>query len=159
MLTTITVNGTEGLSFLASLLEQHARAERPIPPALAARIEHVTAGDPHDLENVRLEVTTPLAEEIAAFVEDLSGGRGQPLLFSAEVGDIVVIVRDVLAEMHGGKRESRIWRFIAGGTRARLVSRKGDVGKLLLLEGPYEREHAYVSDRCTTRSRPRNYPR
>ncbi len=157
MLTTITVNGAEGLSFLASLLEQHARDERPIPPALAAMIEHVTAGGPHDLENVRLEVTTPLAEEIAAYVEDLSGGR-QPLLFSAEIGDLVVIVRDVLVEMAVGKRESRTWRYLAGGTRARLVSRKGDLGKLLLLGGPYEREHAYVSDRCTTRIRPRQFP-
>jgi hypothetical protein len=156
MLTTITVNGAEGLQFLASLQEQRAR---PVPPALVAMIEHVTTASfgPQDIENVRLECTPSAANEIAAFVESLGSPRW-PLLFSAEIGDLVVIVRDVLAEMHVGKRETRTWRFVAGGTRARLISRRGDISKLLLLDGPHEREHAYLSDRCTTRSRSRSFP-
>ncbi len=160
MLTTITVNGAEGLQFLASLQEERAR---PVPPALVAMIEHVTTATfgPHDIENVRLECTPSAANEIAAFVESLganAGRTGWPLLFSAEIGDLVVIVRDALAEMHGTKREQRIWRFVAGGTRARLVARRGDIGKLLLLDGKHEREHVYLSDRCTTRSRSKAFP-
>jgi hypothetical protein len=158
MLTTITVNGTEGLQFLASLQER----ARPVPPALVAMIEHVTTGSfgPQDIENVRLECTPSAANEIAAFVESLGDHTRWPLLFSAEIGDLVVIVRDVLAEMQLAKRSSpgRTWRFVAGGTRARLVSRSGDIGKLLLLDGPHEREHVYLSDRCTTRSRSRSFP-
>jgi hypothetical protein len=162
MLTTITVNGAEGLQFLASLQEERAR---PVPPALVAMIEHVTTATfgPHDIENVRLECTPTAANEIAAFVESLgvhAGRTGWPLLFSAEIGDLVVIVRDALAEMDGPKRSSpgRIWRFVAGGTRARLVARRGDIGKLLLLDGKHEREHVYLSDRCTTRSRSKAFP-
>lgn len=175
MLTTITVNGPEGLRFLASLQEQSQRDDSPrVPPALAAMIEHVTGlgssdsigglGGPvglgggttfsHDeIEHVRLEVAAPLADEIAAFVEDVSGGKGIPLLFSAQINDLVVLVRDVLAEVQVGKREGRTWRFIPAGTLGRLVSRKGDLGKLLLLDGPSARDHVFVSDRVTTRTR------
>jgi hypothetical protein len=71
-----------------------------------------------------------------------------------------VLVRDVLAEMHVTKRESRTWMFLPAGTVGRLVAHKGDLGKLLLLDGPGSsaesfpaREHAYVSDRCTTRTK------
>jgi hypothetical protein len=154
MLTTITVNGSEGVRFLASLTERAARARGPVPPALVAMIEHVVqAGlDEAEVEQVKLEVAAPLAEEIAAFVEDVSAG-GTPLLFSAQIGDLVVTVRDALVEMHAGKRESRTWRYLPRGTRGRLMSRRGDFGKLFLLDGPYAREHAYVSDRCMTRTR------
>jgi len=160
MLTTITVNGSEGLRFLAGL--QAAPSDRPVPPALAAMIEHLAA-TPHDELELRLEVAAPLADEIAAFIDDVSGGLGTPLLFSAQVGDLVVLVRDVLAEVIVGKRESRTWQFLPAGSVGRLVGRKGDLGKLLLLDcpdGPEAarstfpvREHAYVSDRCTTRRR------
>ncbi len=156
MLTTITVNGTEGLRFLALLQEPSFRDSRPVPPALAAMIEHLTAASSdEELEHVRLEVAAPLADEIAAYVADVSGGHGIPLLFSAQIGDLVILVRDVLAEMTVGKRESRTWQFLPAGTVARLVGHKGDLGKLLLLEGQGTkfpaREHAFVSDRCTTR--------
>jgi hypothetical protein len=152
MLTTITVNGTEGVRFLASLTEHASR--RPVPPALVAMIEHVVQAGlvEGDVEQVRLEVPAPLAEEIAAFVEDLSQG-GTPLLFSAQIGDLVVTVRDALVEMCAGKRDGRSWRFLPRGTRGRLMSRKGDFGKLFLLDGSLAREHVYVSDRCTTRTR------
>jgi len=153
MLTLITVNGPEGVRFLASLPERVRPlvAERPIPPALAAMIEHVLAG-PVDLDNLRLEVSAPLAEEIAGFVESLTEGV-PPLLFSAEIGDLVLIVRDVLVEVQIGKRESRTWRHIEGGTRGRLVGRRGDLGKIQLLDGSRAGDIVYVSDRCTTRSR------
>jgi len=66
-------------------------------------------------------------------------------------------VRDVLAEVTVNKRESRTWQFLPAGTVTRLEGRKGDLGKLQLLEEPKSklaREYAYVSDRCTTRTRP-----
>ncbi len=156
MLTTITVNGSEGLRFLANLQETSDR--RPVPPALAAMIEHLTAASSHEeIEHVRLEVAAPLAEEIAAFIADVSGGQSI-LLFSAQVGDLVVLVRDVLAEISVGKRESRTWQYLPAGTVGRLVGHKGDLGKLLLLDGKGSRfparEHAFVSDRCTTRHAP-----
>jgi hypothetical protein len=162
MLTTITVNGVEGIRFLVRLSDVFLASltggvRRPVPPALAAMIEHVVqagllSSPDGDLEQVRLEVASPLAEEIAAFVDDLSGG-GTPLLFSAQIGDLVVTVRDALVEMHGGKREAKTWRFLPRGTHGRLMSKRGDFGKLFLLDGPLSREHAYVSDRCTTRTR------
>lgn len=152
MLTTITVNGPEGLRFLASLQEHSRRDHGPrVPPALAAMIEHVTSGSHEEIEHVRLEVAPPLAEEIAAFVDQVSdGGVSWPLLFSAQINELVVLVRDVLAEAQVSKREGRTWRFVAGGTVGRLVARKHDLGKLLLLDGPHARDHVYVSDRCTT---------
>lgn len=156
MLTTITVNGSEGLRFLTGL-QQTAKSTKPLPPALAAMIEHLGRADREELEQIRLEVDPPLADEIAAFVDDVSGGRGIPLLFSAQVGDLVVLVRDVLAEISVGKREARTWQHLPAGAVGRLVGRRGDLGKLLLLEGVGShfpiREHAYVSDRCTTRRR------
>ncbi len=156
MLTTIIVNGTEGLRFLANLQETSEREAKPVPPALVAMIEHLTgAASTEELEQVRLEVDAPLADEIAAFVAEISGGQGTPLLFSAQVGDLVVLVREVLAEIAVGKREARTWQYLPAGTIARLVGRRGDLGKLLLLEGHGAkfpvREHAFVSDRCMTR--------
>ncbi len=156
MLTTITVNGSEGLRFLTSL-QRAAQSHGPVPPALAAMIEHLGTTDQDELEQLRLEVDPPLADEIAAFVDELSGGLGIPLLFSAQVGDLVVLVRDVLAEVSVGKREARTWQYLPAGSVGRLVGRRGDLGKLLLLEGDGEQfpvhEHAYISDRCTTRRR------
>ncbi len=156
MLTTITVNGSEGLRFLTGL-SQATQTAKPLPPALAAMIEHLGSADQDELEQLRLEVDLPLADEIAAFVDDISGGLGMPLLFSAQVGDLVVLVRDVLAEVSVGKRESRTWQYLPAGSVGRLIGRRGDLGKLLLLEGGGDRfpvhEHAYISDRCTTRRR------
>jgi hypothetical protein len=159
MLTTITVNGSEGLRFLTGLsrVTQLDTAAKPLPPALAAMIEHLGSAD--QLDQISLEVEPPMADEIAAFVDELSGGHGTfwPLLFSAEVGDLVVLVRDVLAEVSVGKREARTWQYLPAGSVGRLVGRRGDLGKLLLLEGSGDRfpvhEHAYLSDRCTTRRR------
>lgn len=158
MLTTITVNGSEGLRFLTGL-SRATQSAKPLPPALAAMIEHLGRADEEELEQLRLEVGPPLADEIAAFVDDISGGLGifWPLLFSAQVGDLVVLVRDVLAEVSVGKREARTWQYLPAGSVGRLVGRRGDLGKLLLLEGDGEQfpmhEHAYISDRCTTRRR------
>ena len=148
MLTTITVNGSEGLRSLTGLsrVTQLATPAKPLPPALAAMIEPLGTADQAEREQISLEVEPPLADEIAAFVDELSGGLGMPLLFSAQIGDLVVLVRDVLAEV-----------YLPAGAVGRLVGRRGDLGKLLLLEGRGERfpvhEHAYISDRCTTRRR------
>jgi hypothetical protein len=157
MLTTITVNGSEGFRFLSSL---GARFEGPIPPALAAMVDHAAFERPDS--SISIEVESGLAEEIAAFVDQLVndgfGGTAPPLLFSAQAGDLVIVVRDVLVELHVGKRTNehlpRSWRFLARGTRGRFVSRRGDLGKVLLLDGPEARSHAYVSDRSMTRARP-----
>lgn len=154
MLTTITVNGSEGVQFLSSL---GTRFRGPLPPALAAMVDHATV-EPASLDTpVSIEVEAELAEEIAAFVDELVhagfASTTLPLLFSAQPGDLVLIVRDALAEVQVGKRESRTWRFLARGTRGRLVGRRGDVGKLQLL-GDAQGQHAYVSDRIMTRARP-----
>jgi hypothetical protein len=154
MLTTITVNGSEGYDFLAHLRRPGARFHGSLPPALAAMVDH--AGDPEDPHSVQVEARQ--AEEIAAFVDDLVhagyGSSPLPLLFSAQTGDLVLVVRDALVELHVGKRESRTWQLVGRGTRGRMVARRGDVGKLLVLDGPIARDHVYVSDRCTTRARP-----
>jgi hypothetical protein len=164
MLTTITVNGSEGYDFLAHL---GARFHGALPPALAAMVasrgfaegsaESITHAP--DLEEpISIQVDAGHAEEIAAFVEELVhagyGNTPLPLLFSAQTGDLVLVVRDVLAELQVGKREPKTWQLVARGTRGRMVARRGDVGKLLVLDGPAAREHVYVSDRSTTRARP-----
>lgn len=160
MLTTITVNGTEGFRFLSNL--GAFRGQHTVPPALAAMIDHASVARPHDL--VSLEVEPRLAEEIAAFVDSLvhSGELGgldePPLLFSANTGDLVVLVRDALVEMHPAgkkpKHEPRTWRHLGRGTRGRLVERRGDSGMILILDGPEARDRAVVSDRSMTRARP-----
>ena len=150
MLTTITVNGSEGLRFLSTF---SATFPGPIPPILATIVDHAAVARPNDL--VSLEVEPSLAEEVAAFVDHLirSQQSGEfcdpPLLFSAHAGDLVVVVRDALVEIHTDK--PRTWRFVARGTRGRLVARRGDCGKVLLIDSP--RDHAYLSDRSMTRVR------
>jgi hypothetical protein len=150
MLTTITVNGTEGVRFLASL---GSRVRGPLPPALAAMIDHVTVAGPNDL--VALEVESWLADQIAEFVAELvhAGFEDvrQPLLFSAQIGDQVILVRDALVEMQVSKHEMRTWRHLTAGTRGRVTSRRGDTAKVVLRDGPEAGEHAYISDRCMTR--------
>lgn len=151
MLTTITVNGYEGFRFLERL---GTRVRRPLPPALLALIDHVSAAQP---EVMALEVESWLAEEIADLVElfgpELASAGEPPLLFSAGVGDTVVLVRDVLAEIKVARHEPRTWRALDRDTHGRVVARRGDVAKLLLLDGEEEGAHAYVSDRCMTRVR------
>ena len=154
MLTTITINGSEGVRFLASV---GTRFRGPIPAPLAAMIDHVRVARGNQIDHLVLEVEPWLADQIAEFVAELvhAGFEDvvQPLLFSAQIGDVVVLVRDALAEMQGSKHELRTWRFVAGGTRGRVVSRRGDTAKVLLKDGPEAGEHAYVSDRCMTRIR------
>ena len=146
MLTTITVNGSEGLRFLSSLSDQVDRDDR-VPAALVTMV---------DRGLVSIEVEARLAEEIAAFVDGIVGSDHLPLLFSAQINDHVAIARNALVEMHAAsRRHPRTWRFIAGGTRGRLVGRYGELGKVLLLEGREAHEHAYVSDSCMTRMRSR----
>jgi hypothetical protein len=138
MLTTITVNGSDGLRFLSST--------RSLPPALEVM---------RDRELASLEVEPEVAEQVAAFVDELGWRGNPPLLFSAQIGDTVVLARDALVEMHVPQRESRTWRLIAGGTRGRLVARRSELGKVMLLDGPEAHEHAYVSDASMTTVRKR----
>lgn len=155
MLTTITVNGSAGLRFLSQLAAQFAGA---LPPALAMMIDRAALArrgvEPGPLA---LEVDPWIADQIAAFVEHLVDAgfptAGQPLLFSAAVGDHVVLVRDALVELARGRHELATWRFVPRGVRGRVVARRGDTAKLQLLDGPGAGGHAYVSDRCTTRIR------
>jgi hypothetical protein len=149
MLTTITINGTEGYRFLARL----GGFEGRLPPALAAMVDQTST--PHE-DTISIEVESRLADEVAAFVDELvHAGFGEtalPLLFSAQPGDLVIVVRDALVEVQVGKRESRTWQHVPRGTRGRFVARRGDTGKVLLLDGA--RETAFISDRSMTRARP-----
>ncbi|MEO8702210.1 MAG: hypothetical protein ABI867_19355 [Kofleriaceae bacterium] len=157
MLTTITVNGSKGFQFLDSLV-----AVPSIPAALVAIIASIIdqASTQRLSHDCSVEVEPRLAEEIAAFVDDLLGVPHEPpLLFSAHAGDLVVLVRDALVEMQLSAkavkaREPRTWRHLARGTRGRFVERRGDFGKVLILDGPEAHEHAFVSDRSMTRARP-----
>jgi hypothetical protein len=157
MLTTITVNGSEGLRFLSML---GTRLRGRIPPVLAAMVDHAQVARPS--EHVALEVESWLAEQVARFVDELvDSGFDEvelPLLFSPQVGDEVRIVRDALVEIHVGRHELRTWRCIPRDTRGRVVARRGDVGKVLLLDaardtGVERDRHVYISDRCMTRWR------
>ena len=151
MLTTITINGTEGYRFLARLGGFAGR----LPRALAAMVDQTSA--PHDqADAISIEVESRLADEVAAFVDELvHAGFGEtalPLLFSAQPGDLVIVVRDALVEVQVGKRDLRTWKHVPRGTRGRFIARRGDTGKVLLLDGA--RETAYISDRSMTRARP-----
>lgn len=146
MSTTITVNGVHGSRFLSDLA---ARFSGRIPSVLAYLIdEHVPA----------LAVDTELAEEVAEFVDELIASAyapaepEPPLLFSPEVGDEVMIVRDALLELdhRAGRSLPRTWRFVERNTRARVVTRRRDVSRIVLLDGPSAREIAYVSDGSVT---------
>ncbi|HEU0030594.1 MAG TPA: hypothetical protein VFQ53_08175 [Kofleriaceae bacterium] len=166
MLTTIRINGHEGLRFLSVL---GATFRGSLPPALAAMVERASrrAAQPP----VELELETEMAEEVEAFVHELVGagfarGESLPLLFSPQVGDVVVIARDLLVEfkvnVKRGMPAPRIWRYVGRGTRGRLVARRegrkqlaegGDSGTVQLLDGPHAQELAYIGDASMTRTR------
>jgi hypothetical protein len=157
MLTTITVNGPEGLRFLSLLQETSTRERRSVPPALAAMIEHVTSAASHESSSTFARGRGAARGRDRRVHRGRLGGQGIAL-FSAQVGDPVVLVRGAGRDL--GRQAARAGRqYLPAGTVGRLVGRKGDLGKLLLLEGKGgrfpEREHAYVSDRCTTRKLPR----
>lgn len=155
MSTTITVNGAVGLQFLSSM-ERAMQVGRPLPRALERLMRS---------EDPSIEVDAELADELAAFVDELAArgllrGSDQPLLFSPGIGDEVVIVRDALLELQpSARRAPRRWCLIARGTRARLVARHGELGRLVLNDGPYAGEIAFASERSMTRARVRRMAR
>lgn len=91
MTTTITINGSEGERFLASLASYSA----PVPRALRwlATSSHRS-----------IDVGVGDAEQIARFVDDLLDAgwievAAPPLLYSPKVGDLVVLVGEALLEV------------------------------------------------------------
>lgn len=147
MYTTITVNGPDGSRFLASLEPGFLGG---FPPALASLVRD---GAPYG----SVLVETDLAEQVAVFLERVIANgtvpdpRAEPpLLFSPNIGDAVAIVRDVLVEFQPPRRRGpRIWRFLARGTRGRMISDHGkrELGRILVDESG---EIAFVHARNMT---------
>ncbi len=146
MYTTITVNGLGGSRFLSFLGEKFPG---DLPPILALLVKgHEQAGEQIGERLASIEVETDVAEEVADFVERLiadgavTNETEPPLLFSPNVGDGIAIVRDVLVEfLIAGKRAPRIWRYVARGTRGRVIAHQGDTDRVLIEPS---REIAYV---------------
>lgn len=154
MHTTITVNGADGLRFLSSL-EHALQFHRPLPRALEWLMRS---------EDPSIEVEAELAEQVAEFVDELAArgwipGIDHPLLFSPRIGDEVVVVRDALLELQAARRAPRSWCLIARGTRGRLVALHDGIGRVVLADGPYAREIAYVQETTMSRARPRRTAR
>jgi hypothetical protein len=130
MYTTIRVNGLHGTQFLP-LLAGHGDLAPALAPLLDGR---VTA----------LEVDTLLAERVANFIEPflVADDIDPPLLFSPNVGDSVVIVRDALLEFQSpARRGPKIWRFTPRGTKGRVIAHEGDRDRVQIESS---REVAYV---------------
>jgi hypothetical protein len=112
--TRITINGAAGDRFLSSL----GRYRAPMPRAL-----RWLATSPHRT----IEVGRDDADLIARFVEDLLAAGwvavdAPPLLFSPRVGDVVVLSRDVLAEVARARPGSAPrWELVEAGTRGKLI--------------------------------------
>jgi hypothetical protein len=89
--TTITINGSEGERFLASLASYSAPVPRALRWLATSRHRSIDV-DPSD------------AEQIAQFVDDLLDAgwidvAAPPLLYSPKVGDLVVLVAEALLEV------------------------------------------------------------
>lgn len=125
MYTTITVNGLGGARFLSVLGEQLASHRSHLHPALAPLLDgRVTS----------LEVDTALAEQVADALEPLllDDAAPPPLLFSPNVGDSIVIVRDALFEYQPpARRGARIWRFTPCGTKGRVIAHEGTTDRVM----------------------------
>jgi len=150
MTTTIRINGEDGARFLSIL----GQFDEELPAALEWLYVRFRAGD-----STYVDLDPHEADAVAAFIDELiDSGRlpdltAPPLLFSPQVGDRVVIVRDALVEFQVGKREGRTWRYVPQGTRGELVRRNGGLGKIYVREGQFAREHLWVADRSMTRLR------
>ena len=160
MHTTITVNGADGMAFLSSLSITSTGGTggtggtgRPIPRALEWLIQSDDPSIDVDLED---------AEEVAEFIDlilegQASGWTGRcvpaPLLFSPRIGDEISIVRDTLLQIQTARRAPRTWRFIARGTRGRLIARHDEVGRVVLLDGPAAPHVTFVRDHAMTKAR------
>lgn len=74
----------------------------------------------------------------------IGGDEGEQLDEMFQTGDDVVIARDALLEIHLPLRASRTWRFIAAGTRGRLIALHDGIGRVVLSDGPEVRKVALV---------------
>jgi hypothetical protein len=143
--TTITINGQEGERFLASLASYRA----PVPRALRwlARGEYRS-----------IEVDRNDAEMVAAFVGDLIASgwidvEEPPLLFSPRVGEQVLIVEDVLAEV--GRQAPGLpptWRFLPAGLTGKLLGWRGEARAIIDVDGLERRLVVFVSTPRITRA-------
>lgn len=148
MHTTITVNGRDGLRFLSSV-DHTLRFRMPLPRALEWLLTS---------ERPSIEVPAEDADQVAAFIEHVEAqgwitGIAPPLLFSPQLGEHVVVVRDALLELQVERRHRRTWVLIARGTVARLIARHDGVYRLVLGDGPYAQEVAFAGERTVTRAR------
>jgi len=69
-----------------------------------------------------------------------------------QIGDEVLIARDALLEIQLPRRSSRTWRYIAAGTRGRLVARHDGVVRVVLLDGPEARKLTLVGETALSRA-------
>jgi hypothetical protein len=152
MRTTISINGDSGASFLSRLVSDPGSQRVRWPPVL----ERLASIAEHERDGA-CDVEEDEAEWVAEFLLEHASGAGPqllpPLLFSAQIGDEVAIARDLLAEIEPSRRRPRVWRFVARGTRGKLVERDRERGIVLLLDGPHARETAAIRDRSMTRLR------
>lgn len=144
--TTITVNGSQGDRFLASLAAYRA----PVPRALRWLADHRYRS---------IEVDRTDAELIAIFVSQLieSGWielDGPPLLFSPRVGDQVRMCADVLAEVaRPSPGLPPMWRHVPAGATGRLIGWRGEDRAVVDLGGFERRLVVFVSVKRLTRVR------
>lgn len=154
-MTTITLNGALGSRFLAELEPRYGSTlPRPLAELLAASTS--TSMTPEVAHAITVDPGT--ADQLAAFLDRvLANGDVQvdapPLLFSPRLGDVVEIVRDVLAELDIGHKAKPQWACIGRGTRGRLIDRRGAHGRVYVMDGLLARSYAYVSERAMTRVR------
>jgi hypothetical protein len=69
-----------------------------------------------------------------------------------DIGDEVLIARDALLEIQLPRRSSRTWRYIAAGTRGRLIARHDGIDRVVLLDGPEARKLTLVGETMITRA-------
>jgi hypothetical protein len=147
MRTTIRVNdltpGLHGTHFLPLLVETLA-SHRDLAPQLAPLLDGRVSS---------LEVDIQVAERVANMIEPflVADDIEPPLLFSPNVGDSVVIVRDALLEFQSpARRGPKIWRFTPRGTTGRVIAHDGET-YCVQLDG--SREIAHVRPPSITCSR------
>ena len=146
--TTITVNGAEGDRFLASL----SGYREPLPRAL----RWLAAG-----EYRSIEVDSNDADEVFELVEELLDAgwidvAEPPLLFSPRVGDQVLIIFDVLAEVaRQAPGLPPTWRFLPAGVTGKLLGWRGQGRAVVDIDGTERRLVVFLSERKITRSQRR----
>jgi hypothetical protein len=147
MHTTITVNGLHGAHFLSALGEQLASHRSQLAPALVPALAPLLDG-----RVTSLEVDTAIAEHLADAIEPILAGADDPhdppLLFSPNVGDTIVIVRDALFEYQPpARRGARIWRFTPRGTKGRVLAHEPEADRVQI---EASREVAFVRPQSMT---------